>query len=452
MMTNSSIAGWNQVQHTWFQAKSFLSAVKSRGLAATAKDITIGCDAGSRTDNETLEQRRESCFGNKSKGFIPCIVLKKSSEGFHYCGACGCGKNPLALLDDPENPGGYTKLHYPELQCPLKRRGFSNYSPESSINIATSALYKHFILLSHWNGRFGNRMHQYAYGVTYSKINNVDFILPSDWEGTHLFKKQYHIVSDNDKLRLHLNQTLPQLDTDSYRKTIIKTIFPTAIQINPDVKIQTYEKNDCPVFFNSICAYSENIFEKMNKKHLLEVFEFSDEVKNTKSYNYWKNRQGTYDVAHLRRDDISNVEYNKNNVQGYSVISKESYFKAFKKFGYDSDKIDWVSDDYTNKWHIKKIPSQLFGWSYPVGSIYKPEYIFDWLDDFLKLYFARSIFRANSSFSWWAAFLSPTAKVFSPIIDKKHIYGIDGMEEINVDFVEGNSPHWMHGVKDININ
>ena len=68
---------------------------------------------------------------------------------------------------------------------------------------------------------------------------------------------------------------------------------------------------------------------------------------------------------------------------------------------------------------------------------------FDWLDDFLKLYFARTIFRANSSFSWWAAMLSPTAKVFSPVIDTNHIYGVDGVEEITVDFVEGNHPHWL---------
>ncbi len=63
--------------------------------------------------------------------------------------------------------------------------------------------------------------------------------------------------------------------------------------------------------------------------------------------------------------------------------------------------------------------------------------MFDWLGDFLKLYFARTIFRANSSFSWWAATLSPTAKVFSPVIGQSHIYGVDGMNEITVDLVEG---------------
>ena len=79
----------------------------------------------------------------------------------------------------------------------------------------------------------------------------------------------------------------------------------------------------------------------------------------------------------------------------------------------------------------------------PEGSEHLPAVMFDWLDDFLKLYFARTIFRANSSFSWWAAMLSPTATVYSPVIDKHHIYGVDGLKEIDVEFVEGNHPHWL---------
>jgi hypothetical protein len=85
------------------------------------------------------------------------------------------------------------------------------------------------------------------------------------------------------------------------------------------------------------------------------------------------------------------------------------------------------------------------------GSEVLPDVLFDWLEDFLRLYFARTIFRANSSFSWWAAFLSPCARVFSPVIDKRHIYGVDGLEEIDVDFIEGNHPHWMYNNADIRI-
>jgi hypothetical protein len=66
--------------------------------------------------------------------------------------------------------------------------------------------------------------------------------------------------------------------------------------------------------------------------------------------------------------------------------------------------------------------------------VYKKDIVFDWLDDFLKMYFARTIFRANSSFSWWASFLSPTAKVYSPVINDIKIYGKDNiLEELDVD-------------------
>jgi hypothetical protein len=309
-----------------------------------------------------------------------------------------------------------------------------------------------FILLSHWNGRFGNRMHQYAYGVTYSKLHRVPFLLPSDWEGTHLFKTQHHSVIDNDDVRLKINQTMRELDTVDYRYSSMKEHYPAIKRIHPEMADQNYFSYDHPVYFDSVCAYSSTIFSPMSREHLINVFEFSDQVKSTWAYRYWKARQNTYDIAHLRRDDISNPDYNKHNTQGYSVISKKSYYAAFEKYDIDPDTIQWISDDYTNKWHEDRRPSPRFGWSYPAGSEYREDFVFDWLEDFLKLYFARTIFRANSSFSWWASFLSPTAKIYSPVVNKKHIYGVDGMEEIDVNFVEGNQPHWMYNQPDIIIN
>lgn len=190
----------------------------------------------------------------------------------------------------------------------------------------------------------------------------------------------------------------------------------------------------------------------MSKKYLKEeVFEFNEHVKNLDFYKHWEDKQGTYDMAHLRRDDISNAEYNKNHVQGYSVISMSSYEKAFKKFGYDPKEIVWTSDDYLKQWHKDRQDNRKAGWRYPEGSEYvDPDLIFDWLPDFIRLYFARTIFRANSSFSYWAAELSPTAKTYSPVLDKQVIYGRDdNLEEINVNFVEGNHPHWMYERMDI---
>jgi hypothetical protein len=309
-----------------------------------------------------------------------------------------------------------------------------------------------FILLAHWNGRFGNRMHQYAYGATYSKLNNVPFYLPSDWEGTHLFKNQYHTVIEDDTLRLEINQTQPSMNNIESRTQYIQKLHPDAQRIHPEMMDQNYKKYDHPVFFDSVCAYSQTVFDSMDKEYLLKIFEFSDKVKNTESYKYWSSIAGTYNIAHLRRDDISDPNYNKTNTQGYSVISKESYYKAFEKFDYNSKDIIWISDDYTRKWHIDRPISPSLGWSYPVGSNYSNDVVFDWLEDFLKLYFAHTIFRANSSFSWWSSFLSPTTKVYSPILDKQVIYGRDNDGiEIDVDFVEGNHPHWMYDNSDIII-
>jgi hypothetical protein len=251
---------------------------------------------------------------------------------------------------------------------------------------------------------------------------------------------------ENNDIRLAL--TLPDDEgaaSDQKRLQAVQKYYPDAEIMDAELAPDPYLQPGHPLCHANGCAYNKAIFAPMSKSHLKSLCEFSDEVMRLKAYKRYFDIQGLYDVAHLRRDDISDVEYNRTHIQGYSVVSKESYLQAFRKFGYAPESIQWVSDDYTGKWHVGRPVRFRGGWEYPTGSQYLPGIMFDWLDDFLKLYFARTIFRANSSFSWWAGTLSPTAKVFSPVIDKRHIYGVDGMEEITVDFVEGNHPHWLHG-------
>jgi hypothetical protein len=183
----------------------------------------------------------------------------------------------------------------------------------------------------------------------------------------------------------------------------------------------------------------------MDLSYIKHIFELSDLIKESEIYKHWESKAGTYDVAHLRRGDIADIQYNINNEQGYSVVSKDSYFAAFEKFGYDKNNIEWISNDHTKKWHTDRPDMIFLPWSYPQGAQFDEKIGFDFLDDWLKMYFARTIFRGNSSFSFWAGLLSPTAKVYSPVVDKQLIYGRNGItEEIHLDFTEGNENHWMY--------
>jgi hypothetical protein len=297
-------------------------------------------------------------------------------------------------------------------------------------------------------------MHQYTYAVEYARAFGIDCILPSAWEGTRLFRNAKHRVVEDDELRLLLNQSQPDFDNLDARSRAIRSFNArtgSAFEyLNPDDPLENW-CGKAAVFIDSVCAYHPSIFQHLSANHLKnDVFVFGDEVRSTDFFKAYSGRRGTYDVAHLRRDDIADPSYNRNYDQGYSVLSKESYVRAFRKFGFDPEKMEWVSDDYLGKWHVGRSQTRQGGWTYPVGSEYLgTEVVFDWLPDFIKLYFARTIFRANSSFSWWAGFLSPTAKVYSPVIHRQSVYGRDSFEEVDCEFVEGNHPHWMFGCADI---
>lgn len=319
-----------------------------------------------------------------------------------------------------------------------------NIKRKSNI-IDSQKLSKEKAVMVHWNGRFGNRVFSYMFGKSYCDKNNIDFYLPSEWEGTRLFKNTGDKIIPNDKLRLQLNQSKKPMDSIEYRTNAIdeynKEYNDNIVFKNPD-SFDASNFNCRNFFFDSLCIHSSNLFKSYNKSKILKWLQFSDEVKNLDIYKRLEDKQGTYDIAHLRRDDISNANYNKNHVQAYSVVSKQSYLNAFTKFGFDANEMQWTTDDWTGKWGVGK-PTIRGGWSYPVGSNVIPDIMFDWLPDFLRLYFARTIFRGNSSFSWVAAFLSPTANVFSPVLTQRKTYR-NSDDEILFDFVEGNEPHWMN--------
>jgi hypothetical protein len=313
------------------------------------------------------------------------------------------------------------------------------------------------VLQLRWGGRFGNRLLQYAYGATYARRTGAEYWLPSEWEGTRLFAAQPHAVVADEEIRSALALSDEWPAGIEARMAVVRRHLPDIELVDVEAEPEPYAARGRPWCHGNGCAFNRAVYAGLSRSHLRALCEFSDEVKSLRCYQRYHELQGLYDVAHLRRDDISNPEYNRTHVQGYSVISKASYFAAFEKFGFSPDEVLWVSDDHTGRWHVGRPQRYQAGWSYPVGSEYVPGIMFDWLDDFLKMYFARTIFRANSSFSWWAGLLSPTARVISPVLDqRRHIYGVDGMEELTVDFVDSNDPQWLpprdHANFDIRIS
>ena len=310
-------------------------------------------------------------------------------------------------------------------------------------NLDTKSMLGNKIVMVHWNGRFGNRVFSYMFGKTYADRHGLDFYLPSEWEGTRLFVNSGVKIVSDDMLRLEVNQSKKPMDSLEYRREAVARYNQKTgdnLQFfNPDSSGHQEHKN---VFFDNLCIHSDQNFKSYNRGKLLEWLEFSPEVKNLDIYKRLEDKQGTYDIAHLRRDDISNANYNKNNMQAYSVVDKQSYLNAFSKFGYDPNSIEWTTDDWTGKWGVGK-PTVRGGWNYPVGSKVIPDVLFDWLPDFLRLYFARTVFRGNSSFSWVAAFLNPNIKVYSPVLTQRKTYR-GTSDELLFEFVEGNEPHWMN--------
>jgi hypothetical protein len=134
-------------------------------------------------------------------------------------------------------------------------------------------------------------------------------------------------------------------------------------------------------------------------------FEFSDEAKAI--CEPLMGGVDNYAIAHLRRGDYAGA--------GFPVISVKAYFDAAERFGIDPNRLVLIGNE--RPWG---------GTSDPATTM---------LPDFYRMTKAENLFRANSTFSWFAAVLGH-GNVFSPVIT-----GLPGgIEHENVQFVRGNHP------------
>lgn len=155
-------------------------------------------------------------------------------------------------------------------------------------------------------------------------------------------------------------------------------------------------------------------YDLYSKQDVKNWFKFQD-----KWIKILPKKKEYYIACHLRKGD-----YESKYSSIYCLISKNSYLSACEKNNLDINKIIWVSEE---------------------NQIKKPEFEgIEFLPDFMTLYNADVLLRANSCFSLWAGILSGK-EVYSPIVSGKiginNVEFTKGNEEMIVSDYQGGSPN-----------
>lgn len=301
------------------------------------------------------------------------------------------------------------------------------------------------LVLLHWIGRFGNRMFQYAFGCSYAKRYNCIFYIPSEWEGSIIFKptKYCRVISD-EILSTDINNACA---TDEMRENSL-TNYNNRTGDNVEY-ISFQNKNNVGkvniAFADLDCMYFQHLFDLFDQELIKEIYTFNDSVLQSEMYKWFYGNKNTQQVCHLRRGDIAELNY----IGAHSMISKESYLKQLDMLGISTSDVIWISeskaDRSDNAWNDKSLGHI---WSYPKGESYCPEIFLDFLPDFLMMIFAKTLLRGNSSLSWWGAFLS-SAEIYAPIINPKPQDRNNKYHCCDCEFVKGNAPHFMGSKLDL---
>lgn len=229
-------------------------------------------------------------------------------------------------------------------------------------------------------GRLGNQFFQYSFAKSYAQKYDAILEIPSNWIGRKLFK--------------NINEP-----------PIYKPLPKTSLDVVPwgEVNIDLFG------YFQFKECYS--LYSRQETKNWFQFY--------TKWLDLFP-KEGHYIACHLRRGD-----YEKVYSQVYCIISKNSYIEACNEFDLDLNKVIWVSEE--NKKTDTHCEMEGVGF----------------LPDFMTLYHADILLRANSCFSLWAGILNGN-EVYSPVVVGKigfqDVKFVKGNEELILDNYSGSSP------------
>jgi hypothetical protein len=253
------------------------------------------------------------------------------------------------------------------------------------------------MIISHINGGLGNQMFQYAAGKTLAQLNNTFLKLDvSEFDKNNL--RNFDLLSFEANILFAAKQDINDL--------LPSHNFEKAFQYFSPLKKRTYYREKSFSFDEKVLRLGKNVYLKgyfQSEKYFLpaknmirkdftfkgsvvtHVAEFVSQLNNTSSVS-----------IHVRRGDFSK---NPEISEFHGTLEKEYYLAAINLvrskienpvFYFFSDDIDWVKENLS-------IPNA----SYLSGSITKNHF-----EDLYLMSQCKHNIIANSSFSWWGAWLN----------------------------------------------
>lgn len=235
-------------------------------------------------------------------------------------------------------------------------------------------------------GQLGNQMFQLAFAASAAKQLNTSFFIAKS-NSLHYFK-----LGGNFDLKNRINSFLG----NSISKNVIDwpNRFEGSDYLLRDIKNNTFYKG----YFQS-----EEYFKKYDK-WIKDLFEIKEKYKKGLNVFLKRIENRKYIAVHIRRGDY--LKHGDESLGGADISLPMTYYKnCFEKINNLTDyKVVFVSDD-------PEFVKREFG--------SKDNYCYernDEITDFQILQNAEILVTANSTFSWWAAWLNkvPGKRVFAP--------------------------------------
>jgi hypothetical protein len=238
-------------------------------------------------------------------------------------------------------------------------------------------------------GRLGNQMFQYAFALACSKNSESDYFIISDKTAPFILPTFFTLQNYNPFLNfLRRKRFIKKLQVVTFENELLPE--DNLKKLKPDSIFHGYFQSE--EYFKKISSFIKEEFEI--KKKYKEAFE-------KKFYDVFNNNKVI--AVHVRKEDYK--IFGNETLGGKDLsLPLEYYLKSLNQIkDVDSYKVIFVSDDPDE---LKK--------NFPK----KDNYFFEsnfLMTDFQILMSADILILANSSFSWWAAYLNKKVeKVFYP--------------------------------------